>query len=511
VEKKAEGEMNNTLLNAGTIDRGDITLRDIVAPWFRHKRLLAVSFCIVALASVLAAFTISDTYEAHMQVFVNRERVDPAVTSEATSQVVVRESEVTEEEINSEAELLKSQDVLEKVVLETGLEKNKNRPFWRRLFVKQDESRDVPLAVQRLGQKLKIETPIKTNLINVSYSSDDSHTAFNVLNSLATLYVQKHVAVHRPAGSYAFFEKEADKYRSALADSEARLANFGNEQGVVAPDIERSNLALIVANSIASLHQAEQTVAADEERIRDDKSQMGKSPERSLGQRTSAAADALLQQLEASLLAARVKRTELLLKFEPTYPLVKEADQEIADTEAAIAEANTKEYVTQVMDRDPTFELLREDVAKARSDLAAQRATVVALKQSIKDIQLQMVDLDQKAIKQADLLRDNKTNEDNYLLYSSKREQERASDALDQKRIANVAIAVPAVIPVLPLASLSTVLVIGFVLALAGGAAATYVAEFLDPSLRTPRDVIDSLGIPIVVSVPEGCFGEASS
>jgi capsular polysaccharide biosynthesis protein len=70
---------------------------------------------------------------------------------------------------------------------------------------------------------------------------------------------------------------------------------------------------------------------------------------------------------------------------------------------------------------------------------------------------------------------------------------------------------VPAVIPVLPLASLSTVLVIGFVLALAAGVAATYVAEFLDPSLRTPRDVIDSLEIPIVASVPEGAFGEAFS
>ena len=265
--------------------------------------------------------------------------------------------------------------------------------------------------------------------------------------------------------------------------------------------------AQIVANSVASLHQADQTVAADEERIRNDTTQMEKTPERSVGQRTSTAADVLLQQLEGSLLAARVKRTALLLKFEPTYPLVKEADQEIVDTESAIAEAKTKEYVSQIMDRDPTFELLREDLAKTQSDLAAQRATVVAVKQSIKDIQLQMIDLDQKALKQADLLRDNKSNEDNYLLYLSKREQERASDALDQKRISNVAIAVPAVIPVLPLASLSTVLMIGFVLALAGGAAATYVAEFVDPSLRTARDVIDTLGIPIVASIPGGAFG----
>jgi uncharacterized protein involved in exopolysaccharide biosynthesis len=261
-------------------------------------------------------------------------------------------------------------------------------------------------------------------------------------------------------------------------------------------------MALVVANSIGSLHQAEQTVAADEQRIRNDETQMERTPERSLTLLASNAADLLLQQLEGNLLTAQVKRTQLLSKFEPSYPLVQEADQEIADTQTAITQAQKRVYVNQTTDRDPTFELLREDLAKTQADLAAQRATVVALKRSIQDMQLQMVDLDQRALKQADLLRDTKANEDNYLLYLSKREQERASDALDQKRIANVAIAVPPVIPALPLASLSTALMIGFVVASAGSAGAAYVVEFLDSSFRTPRDVIDILGIPIVAGVP---------
>ena len=495
--------MREAQLTAGIIEpRGEITLRDMLAPLFRHKRLMIVSFSVIALASILVALVVSDTYEARMEVLVNRERFDPMVTTESTSQLLIPASAVTEEEINSEAELLRSQDVLEKVVLENGLEEKEKQSFWAHLFVKQNETRYISLAVKHLGQKLKIGTPTKTNLINVSYASADPRTAYGVLNTLATLYVEKHVAVHRPTGSYEFFAKEADKYRNALADSESRLASFGKEQGVVAPDVERSDMALVVANSFGSLHQAEQTIAADEERIRNDKTQIERTPERSPTLRTSNAADVLLQQLEGNLLAAQVKRTQLLAKFEPSYPLVQEADQEIADTQAAITEAQKRVYVNQTTDRDPTFELLREDVAKTQADLAAQRATVVALKQSIQNMQLQMVDLDQKALKQADLLRDSKANEDNYLLYLSKREQERASDALDQKRIANVAIAVPPVIPALPLASLSMVLMIGFVVASAGSAGAAYTAEFLNSSFRTPRDVIDILGIPIVAGVP---------
>ena len=83
----------------------------------------------------------------------------------------------------------------------------------------------------------------------------------------------------------------------------------------------------------------------------------------------------LLQNLQAALLAAQVKRTQLLLKYEPTYPLVQEMDQEIAQTKSAIDAAQKSAYLTQTTDRDPTYELLREDLAKTAADLASQRAT----------------------------------------------------------------------------------------------------------------------------------------
>lgn len=481
----------------------EITLRDLLAPLFRHRRLMIVSFLFLALMSVLLAFAFSNTYEAHMAVLVNRERVDPLVTTESTSQLLVPAAAVTEEEINSEAELLRSRDVLERVVLENGLEKKEQQSFLRHIFGKRSDSEYLSLAVLHLGKKLKIETPAKTNLINVTYASSDPRTAYGVLNTLATAYVEKHVAVHRPTGSYEFFSKEADKYRNALQESEARLASFGKDQGVVAPDVERTNMALVVANSVGSLHQAEQTIAADQERIRNDKIQMDKTPERSLTQQATNASDVLIQQLEANLLAAQVKRTQLVAKYEPSYPLVLEADQEIADTQAAITKAKSTQYVNLTTDRDPTFELLREDAARAQTDLAAQRATVNALKASIQNMQEQMVSLDQKAIKQADLFRDAKTNEDNYLLYVSKREQERASDALDQRRIANVAIAVPPTIPALPKFNLSTVILMGFFLALVVSASTTYTVDYLDSSFRTPKDVVDVLGIPVVAGVPK--------
>ena len=112
------------------------------------------------------------------------------------------------------------------------------------------------------------------------------------------------------------------------------------------------------------MHLAEQSLAADDERIRSDQQQMRKTPQRSPTLRTSAAADKLLDQLGASLLSAQTRRTELLLKYVPSYPLVQENEQEIAQTKAAIAVAEKTRYVTESTDLDPTFEALREDDAK---------------------------------------------------------------------------------------------------------------------------------------------------
>jgi uncharacterized protein involved in exopolysaccharide biosynthesis len=105
-------------------------------------------------------------------------------------------------------------------------------------------------------------------------------------------------------------------------------------------------------------------------------------------------------------------------------------------------------------------------------------------------------------VQQAQLLREAKANESNYLLYLNKREQERTSDALDQKRIANVAIAVPATVPVLPAHSPFKVTFLGFVLAMVGGIGAGYLAELMDPSFRTPAEVAEFLNISVVTSVP---------
>ena len=313
----------------------------------------------------------------------------------------------------------------------------------------------------------------------------------------------KHVAVHRPAGSYEFFAEETQKYHDELENAEKKLREFGLQNAVAAPDEQRTDLSTQVADSVGLVHLAEQSIAADEERIKDDKQQMTATPQRLITLQASAANDKLIDNLNTILLAAQNRRTQLALKYDDEYPLVREVDQEIADDKTAVVQAEEKRYVSETTDYDPTYELLREDIAKSEADLSAQRATLAATKRSVQNIRGEMVKLDQLSLSQQDLQREAKAAETNYLLYLAKREQERTSNALDVTRIANVAIAVPPSIPALPVFSWPMIVLIGLGSATVLGVGAAYAADYLDPSFHTPSQLIEILGIQVVAAIPE--------
>ena len=481
----------------------DISLRDLAAPLFRRRHVLIATFLVALGAVVLAGLLMPPHYTSHMAILVNRERLDPLVTTESTTQMIATSTPVSEEEINSEAQLLKSRDVLEKVVLANGLQKQHGSFFLNLLHPRQDEADRTARAVRSLAKAIQVDAGTKTNLIDVTYSSPNPQLSYGVLKTLGNLYMEKHVAVHRPPGSYRFFAQQAQSYRQAMEASEGRLRNFETGQGAAAPELERTNLATQVTNAIGQMHMAQEAVAADRQRIRSDRQQMGLVPRRSSTLQSTSPADKLIANLGPALLAAETKRTQLALKYDPNYPLVREADQEVAAAQAAIAAAEKTQYVSNTTNVDPTFELLREDLAKTEADLAAQRASLAAVNDSIHSLQTEMVNLDQKSLTEQDLLRDVKANEGNYLLYLSKREQERTSDELDKTRIANVAIAVPPDVPALPNHSFLLVLLFGVMCATAVAVAMAYIVEYFDSSFHTPAQVIDMLGIPVVVAVPK--------
>jgi uncharacterized protein involved in exopolysaccharide biosynthesis len=490
----------NVLVPVGT-GGFDLSARDFVMPLRRRKRALIVTFLVVLAGIILIALLSGPTYSSHMAIFVDLQRFDPVVSTGATSQVVTTTNPVTEEEINSEVELLASSDVLEQVVIANNLWKPQGFSLMDLLRPGQTRGDRIARATKALAKQIKVKAIKDTNMIDVTYKSPDPQRSYAVLKSLGDFYMAKHAAVHRPAGSYQFFATETQKYKDELEQAEQKLRDFGRKNATAAPGEQRTQLANDVAESVAQLHLAEQAIAADKERIHSDYQQLRATPQRSITLQASAANDKLVSDLNAALFAAETKRDQLEAKYDPSYPLVQSANQEVANARAAIEQAERKHYVAETTDRDPTYELLREDMAKSQADLAAQRATLDATRHSVQSIQKQMVGLDELDLSQQDLQRDAKAAESNYLLYLGKREQERTSNALDVTHISNVALAVPPVIPVLPVFSWPLIVVFAFAAATFLGVGAAYTIDYMDPSFQTPEQMVELLGIPVVVAM----------
>lgn len=474
---------------------------DAVAIGVRHRRLMGLSFCGVFLGAAAGALLLPSPYSANAKILVRHERLDPPVSADSSATLPQVSPSVTDVEVNSEVELIRSPDLLRKVVAACGLDKLPVRAWpdlWR---WESDPERILAGAVRKLRRDLSVEAVTKTDLISISYQNVDRHEAAQVLNTLVDLYMEKHLAVHQPTGTFEFFQKQTEQYEKNLSEAESRLMGFRRTQGVVSPSQEKIATLQKISEFRAELKQTQAAIAETQQRKLALKAQVGTVPSRMTTESRLSDNPQLMGQLKATLLNLELKRTELLQKFEPTYRLVQEVDTEIAQTQAAIEAAEKSQLREETTDRNPTYGWVDSELAKTQSELAAEQARAEALKRTLNSYEQEASALDEKETVEQALERAKKTQEDNYLLYQRKQEEARISNALDRSRILNVAVAEPAVVPDLPSRSRTFTLLAGLFAAIAASVAAAVVSEYLNPSLRTADDIVEFLDVPVLASV----------
>ncbi len=478
-----------------------VTPRDLLAIAFRRRRLIVLSFLGTFLGAILAILIIPSKYRTVLDILVQHQRIDPAVSADPHAVGSFSQDSVTDEEMNSEAQMFQSYDLLEQVVAASGLHLVSHPwsaliPHWATEDVR------VAKAVKKLAKDLDVQVLAKSNVIEVSYSNSDPQMAARVLNNLAKSYLQKHLKVRRPPGAFDFFENRTEQYRTRLASAEERLAKFDRETGAVAAQIDMTSGVQKINDLEVNLVQAQAASAQTAARIRALEAQLASTPPRLTTTIRTSDNTQLLANLKSSLAALEIKRTELLTRYSPAYPLVLDVETQIAQTRDAIAAAEKAPVREDSTDRNPTYQLLADDLARAKADLPSFQAQAAATDHAIRDYRNRVIFLDQKGFQQQDLLRTVKAEEDNYLLYLGKREQERISSALDDKRIVNVVVQAAPVVPQLPEYSPVLVGLLGLLLAILVSIGSAFAAEYFDSSFRTPDEVEDFLSVPVLASIP---------
>lgn len=487
--------MQQLLLEGDT--KAAFSPREIAAALFRQKKLIAVVFITILATVAAATMLLPDRYESRLKILVKNTRAEIVVSGEQTKQAATI-GEVSEVVVNSEIELIRSRDLLTKVVKKVGLAAAAAAEG-----AAETASPAVEKAVRRLEKDLKITPVKKSNIIEVTYQARSPELAAAVLQALSEAYLEQHLAVHRAPGTDEFFNNQATNSERQLHEAEAALADFQKRHYITSLDAQKEQGLQKVLETEASLWDADTAKRETAQRIEKTKQQLEQLDRRIITQQRTVPHKESTERLHLMLVELKHKRTQLLTKFLPEDRLVKEVEQQIAETTAAAALAARGESVEQTSDINPLRQNLELELARARTELAAKQTRQSGLAQNLQEFRDRLIKLRASSLKHAELERRVKEIDENYQLFAKKRDEALVASALDKQKISNVSLAETASLPALPAGPNRPLhLLLGLFLASFLSLGACVGAEFMRDTVHTPRELETITNYPVLATAP---------
>jgi uncharacterized protein involved in exopolysaccharide biosynthesis len=498
--------MNNHSPNKSELTQ--MSVRDGVSVLFRHKLLIFTTFLMVAGGTAVATLLMPNEYESRMKILVKNTRSDVPITPERTTGTAGTyfENEVSENQINSEIELLTSEDLLKQVATECGLY-GASSSISAKLGLKEaprTQAAQVEEASKQLVKDLVINPVKKANIIEVRYSSGSPEMAAAVLRKVQDLYLEKHLKLHRPAGTYEFFKSQADQHEAHLQDSEKQLSSFQQSMNVVSLTQQKEQTVQKLTEAKSKLLETKAFLREVNERIAKVQQQLQTVNPRIVTQSRALPNQFSTEHLNTMIVELQNKRTQLLTKFRPEDRLVREVDQQIRTTRAAMEKASSETATEQSTDLNPLRQTLETELARGRVDQAGAEGRHEMLVGQVAQYEAQLSRLEGITAEYENLNRKVRESADNYQLYKKKAEEARITDELDQNKITNVSVAEAPFQPQLPIKPNRPMnLLLGVFLGVLLSIGSVLIAEFLRDTVLTPRELEALTGQKVLASLPQ--------
>ena len=416
----------------------------------RHLVAMAVTWVLaMTVAALVVFFVLPRKYQSDARFLVRSARQELVVgPGEAPSSSP--RGDVTEELLNTEVELLRSRDILGTVVdrldLGASYRGDGRAPAEARERALRDLSRGLDAGVIR-----------KTNIVQVSYLSPDPRQAAAVVREVADAYLAAHLVMHSSPGTYELYKAQAAAAADQLRQAEEALAGLGRQADLLNLEtqkrdaLERVNAltAELDATDAAIREQSTRVIAeptapdaqaaADVARIAE--VHQANLPPRVRTQMRNMPNQYSVERLHTLLVELGNKRTEVLTKFKPEDRIVQEIDQQIADTNRALASAQTLSANEESTDLNPAWQAVEGERLKARLALSGLESKAGALRRELAQHRQSALRLTEAAPAYDTAVRRVTTARANFDLYSRKEEEARIAEALDSSRISNVVLA----------------------------------------------------------------------
>jgi len=464
------------------------SLRDFLHVIFKRKNQILLFFAVTVCTVVIGTFMTKPVYEAKAQILVKMGRENLYIPPSSTSKVI---NFNRDNQINSEIELLKSRSLAENVIKFLGPET---------IY----ENLDHKNTVLGFQKSLSVEGIKKSDVIAISFKHKDPKMAAKIVNTLANAYLDEHLLVHKKPLSYNFFEDQSQVLKTRLEQSEAALETFKKQNRVTALDEQQRLVLEHNADLNAELNRTLSQEAETKNRILQIRQQLDKTPETIPQGKEVDHNPFLISNLEARLVELRLKEKGLLIKYTPQSRLVKNVKEEIQMVQEKLDQIEKKQYGTSRVGLNTTYQRLQEELFRNQAEGKALGAKREIQNTQLTNFQGKLEQLNQMEVKLNQLEQSVDVNRQTYRLYLAKFEESRISDAMDNKKMANVSLMQSAFTPLKPI---SPKVLLNIVLAIFlggfGGLGLAFFGEYLDDSLEKPENVEKELQLPVLASIPE--------
>jgi uncharacterized protein involved in exopolysaccharide biosynthesis len=473
-------------------------VRAVADGFFRHWRLFLIVLSSVVILVVSWTLLAKKQYRSEMEFLLENNRGNDLITADRSSAPAA--TEITEQQINSELEILASEDVIGAIA----------DPGWAALSAEQR----TPEARQRheksiasFRKRLKIEPSRKSNVISVSFTGDSSQEATDSLGRYSNAYLAHRKLLSRPRGTSKFFADEAHRYQQAWEEANGRLVDFQQQNHIVSVGQTEETLSKAIDGYQDDLRTAQASLSEINGRLHASSSAVQNIPPRQQSQERVTRTMSNAESLRTLLVGLENRRTELLTRYMPTNRLVKEVERQIGDTQKALDSALAQMGVEDTTDINPTYQQLQSALVDGRIEKQATEAKASALQQDVNVLRAQLSQLQALDVRFNVLQESADQARSNYELFSEKRDQAQIEDLMDDQKLVNIAVAespTSSFKPASPKPMLNAAL--GLLTALFLAAGAVYFAESGRSTVANAAELEGLSRFPVLATIPHGAL-----
>lgn len=465
---------------------------DFVTLLWRERVLMLGVFLVILALGVAFSLTLKKTYAAQSSLFVRlgQEYVYEPRAGDAGRGAVPNNDEV----IQSEAEILGSGELRERVIRKIGFARI--FPDAARKYAgatPEAKRRMIAQGRDSIGKNLKIETAPDNSIIRLGFQHEDPEMAEKVLNTLLEEYL-----IYRRTlligGDNQVLQRQRDIFAQKLSEADAAYQSFLTTNDIGDFAAQRAALTQLQAQVEQQKYSVDAQLYDRTGRLSAVEAELARTPAETILYRdTDMSAQTKLAQL-------KLDREGLLSRYTPTAQPVIDINAQIAQLEQGLAAGRTAGEGARRSGPNPIWQTLQTTRNDLRAEVAALQQSQAAYAQQVQDVNDRLLRLAQLEPRFNELSRDRDVLSSNVRDFTVKEQQDEAQRRMSAESSDNIRIVQRAVAPSTGKSLKKPVLALSIMFAAFTALCAGLVRMFLRPGLQTPASASRTLGMPVLAT-----------